>query len=231
MHASETASGSSIAHSAPSFDASCGCSPTAAYTSGWRSASVSAACDVSRSVPTHTIHSTPAARARATCSSPPASCRWQWESTHARPPRHVRCPCGGTAARPSRAVAPAGSCPHAAAVGQPLVLGPAGQPEPAPQLGGRVRDHRRREQRDDAQRLEAVAQHRRDRVRVALLVELPGLGVLDVRVRRADQIPDRAEARSRSRAGSSRRTIPRTRVAAASRSGPSARASGTTPPQ
>ncbi len=40
-----------------------------------------------------------------------------------------------------------------AAAGQPLILGPARQAEAAPQLGRGIGDHRRREQRDDAQRL------------------------------------------------------------------------------
>ena len=78
-------------------------------------------------------------------------------------------------------------------VGQPRVLGRAGESEPAPQLRGRARDHRRREQRDDAQRLEAVAEHRRGRGRVARLVRRPRLALLDVRVGVADQLPHRAE--------------------------------------
>ena len=136
------------------------------------------ACDVSRSVPTHTIHSTPAARARSTCASasatsnrvsPSSSCRWQCASTQAV----TRPLSAGTAASPFSSFAPAGKQPPRRRGRHPLVFGPAGQTEPAPQLGRRVRDHRRREQRDDAQRLEAVTEHARDRVRVARLVERP----------------------------------------------------------
>ena len=79
----------------------------------------------------------------------------------------------GNSGSPFSSVEPAGSSPHARRVGQALVLGAAGQAEAAPQLGRRVRDHRRREQRDDAQRLEAVAEHLRDRVGVARLVAAP----------------------------------------------------------
>ena len=66
-----------------------------------------------------------------------------------------------------------GQLPPRRGGGHALVLGPAGQAEPAPQLGRRVRDHRRREQRDDAQRLETVADHARDRLGVAGLVAAP----------------------------------------------------------
>ena len=80
-------------------------------------------------------------------------------------------------------------------VGQTLLLGRAGSPSRAPEGSRGVRDHRRREQRDDPQRLEAVAEHRGGRVRVARLVQRPRLAILDVRVRVPDQLPDRAERR------------------------------------
>ena len=146
--------------------------------------------DDARSVPTHTTAPTPAARARSSAASaPPVSHgRWQWLSS----PGHVSM--RGNSGAPFSSVEPAGRQPHAAASGSRSSAGAAGKAESSPQLRRRARDQRRRQQRDDAQRLEAVAEHRGDRGGVTRFVERPGLLVLDVRVRVADEVPDRAEA-------------------------------------
>ena len=78
-------------------------------------------------------------------------------------------------------------------VGEPLLLGCAGETETTPQLARGARDQGRREQRDDAQRLQAVAQHRGDRGGVTRLVQRPRLLVLDVGVGVTDEVPHRTE--------------------------------------
>ena len=61
--------------------ASCGCSPTVAWTSGWRLATANASSDEARSQPTVTIVPTPAANASATTSAAESRAMWQCEST------------------------------------------------------------------------------------------------------------------------------------------------------
>ena len=115
-------------------------------------------------------------------------------------------------------------------VGKALLLGRAREAEPTPELARGVRDHRRREQRDDAQRFEAVAEHRGDRVGVARLLQRPRLTILDVRVRVLDELPHRAEAAGEVELVDAVASGRRTRHATASTSGPSSRASGVAPP-
>ncbi len=223
-------------HSASSFDASCGWRPTVAYTSDAAPRSRAPGCDVSKSVPTHTIHSTPAARParparrrlpRKARSGPAPAARWQSESTQRSrlrdPPR-----ASGTATRPSPASNPRATGPtpprraRAASSGRPG--SPSRRHSSAAATGSPAT-----EQRDDAQRLEAVAEHRRHRGRVARLVDTPtaarsSMNELAARIRsQTAPKPPRSRGGHPSR---TRRTRPRPR-----RSGPSARASGTTPPQ
>ena len=100
----------------------------------------------------------------------------------------------GRAGAPFSSAAPAGQPTPGRRLGEALLLGGAG----AGRAGARARAAARGisgdgEQRDDAQRLEAVAEHRRDRGGVAGLVERPRLAFLDVRVGVADEVPHRAE--------------------------------------
>ena len=188
-------------------------------------------CDVARSVPTHTIHSTPArARARASTSLDRRPRQLQ-VAVRVDPARHATSLRGNSGSPFSKRRARGQLSPRRRG-GQARVLGPAGQTEPAPQLARRVRDHRRREQRDDAQRLEAVAEHARDRGGVARLVAAPtaarsSMYAFVARIRSQTAPKPAREVEPRHRVG----RCPSNAVAAASRSGPSARVSGTTPPQ
>src|SRR5206468_2019642 len=69
------------------------------------------------------------------------------------------------------------------------VLGTTRQSKAPPELGGSIRDQRRRQERDDPQRLQAVTEHLCRRGRVARLVERPWLALLDVGVGRPDELP------------------------------------------
>ena len=75
----------------------------------------------------------------------------------------------GNSGSPFSSVAPAGNCPHAAAAGTRWSSGRPGRPSRRHNSAAAFGNHRRREQRDDAQRFETVAEHLRDRGRVALL--------------------------------------------------------------
>ena len=166
-------SASSAVRLAASRTASCGCSPTVAHTSAWRGGDRRPRpASVSRSVP----DARPSARPRPRRASAdgvasavrrarvgevavavdPASGRWR-STTSAGQPR-----CGGRAAAPFSTREPAG------------VAAPRGRGRAAAGPRARRRRPRRRhssaaargitgdgEQRDDAQRLEAVAEHRR----------------------------------------------------------------------
>src|SRR4029453_11397353 len=74
------------------------------------------------------------------------------------------------------------------------VLGSTRQPETPPELGSRVRDQRRRQERHNPQRLETVTEDLCRRGRVTRPVERPRLALLDVGVGRPDELPDAAEA-------------------------------------
>ena len=106
----------------------------------------------------------------------------------------------GRAGRPSPAACPREAEPHAAASGSRWSSGAPARPSRRHSSAARARDHRRREQRDDAQRLEAVAEHRARPRRCRRPCAAPTARVLDVRVRGADELPHRAEAAPRSRA-------------------------------
>ena len=137
--------------------ASCGCSPTVAYTSSCAAARSIAMRRRRESVPTHTIRSTPAARAAAIArraarrplvvqvavAVDPAA-RHDGRPDVAREQRRALLD-----REPARAAAPRRR--RRAAAGRR----PTRQPEPAPHSAAACRDRRRREQRDDAQRLEA----------------------------------------------------------------------------
>ena len=174
-----------------------------AYTSGWRSASVTAACDVSRSVPTHTIHSTPAARARVDVL---VAARELQVAVGVDPAQLRPDPASRVLAREQRLALLERSRPRAAGPTPPRRAGArprAGPARPSRRHSsaaafGITGDASSATIRSD---LETVAEHRRDRVGVARFVELPRLRVLDVRVRRADQTPRPRRSRSRSRDG------------------------------
>ena len=171
----------------------------------------------------------PPSRSRDCASAPPA----QLQVTVGVDPRDrsLDVSLRGNSGAPFSSGEPAGSCPHAAASGSRCVLGPARQPEAAPQLGRRVRDHRRREQRDDAQRLEAVAEHlRRPRPRRPPCATPTARGPRCTRSSRGSgprPRRTRREVEARHRVRHARRTRPRPRRRAARRRA----SSGTTPPQ
>ena len=178
-------------------------------------------------MPTHTIHSTPAARARATCSSPPASCRWQWESTHRIV---IITSLRGNSGSPLSSGAPAGSRPHAAASGSRWSSGRPGRPSrrhSSPAAFGITGDASsatiRSDSRQSPNTLATAAAS-------PCLLSSHGLvsSMYAFVARMSSQTAPNPLAKSR-RVNAS--DCPAKALAAASRNGPSARASGTTPPQ
>ena len=164
-------------HSAPSFDASCGCRPDRGVHVGVTVGEVERR--LRRLEIGADAHHPLDARGRAPRVDVLVAARRAAggsgsRPTARRPPRGISVVlAAGRAARPSRASRPRAAAPtppRRAAAG-PRV-GP-GSPSRRHSSAGGVRDHRRREQRDDAQRLETVAEHLGDRVRVALLVQRP----------------------------------------------------------
>ena len=188
--------------------------------------------------------------------SPPATSRGRCRRRPStRPPRRAPAPrarrrpraAGGSGSRPTRAsahvslrgnsgsplssVAPAGSRPHAAASGSRSSSGRPVSPSRRHSSAAAFGITGDASSATIAQRLETVAQHRGDRVGVALLVQLPGLGVLDVRVRGADEVPDRAEAAREVEPGQRVGQRPRTRRGRPRATARRRARAGTTPPQ
>ena len=181
-----------------SRDASCGWSPTVACTSSWRAASATAARDVSRSVPTHTIHSTPAGPG-------PVQDRVRRRGLgrqvavavdpHLRPRSggHGRSMRGKSESPFSSRLPAVSTRPQTAASGSRWSSGAPASPSRRQSSDAACGITGDGEQRDDPQRFETVAEHRGGRRGVACLVQRPRLAFLDVRVRVLDELPHRAE--------------------------------------
>ena len=219
----------------PSREASWGCRPTVGHTSGWRSASSTAAlrrlrgrCPRTPSPPPRRPGPGPRARRR-----PAQLARWQWRvdpSASASPSSGVGSMRGNSGA-PFSSGEPAGRRPHAAASGRRWSSGRPGRPRRRHSSAAASGSPATRAARRCAAPRGSRRAPRRPRRASPALLSAHGLRVLDVRVGGADQLPHRAEAARVVELASSASVSPANASSAAAASGPSARASGTTPPQ